>query len=118
MGTKTSKTMYELAKAKSFEQGILKYRDYEQKVTYVGYLLPRKSVVKLFKLEGFNKDKTIERYIKDWADLGLVKLIGPHVFFYPTSSDGERYDDLILDRQDALSNVDAKDNMYLIGASA
>lgn len=118
MGTKTSKTMYELAKAKAFEQGILNYRDGDLGVTYVGYLLPRKSVVKLFKLEGFNKDKTIERYIRDWADLGLVKLVGPHVFFYPSSNDGERYDDLVLDRQDALGNVDTKDNQYMIGASA
>lgn len=118
MGTKTAKSMYELAKAQAFANDILLYEDRTNQITYVGYLLPRKSLYSLFRLQGFTRMATIEKYIGIWSDLGLVKIIGNHIFFYPKETDIDQYDNLISSREDARKNPDHMNDVYILGGAS
>lgn len=115
---KSTKGMYEIAKAQAFANDILIYEDREKSVTYVGYLLPRKILDKLFRAEGFKRDATIQNYIKTWDDLGWIKIVGQHVFFYPTIKDVEALSHLLEVKEDASRDPDRMDNVFLTGALA
>lgn len=115
---KSTKGMYEVAKAQAFANDILVYEDREKSVTYVGYLLPRKSLDKLFRMEGFKREPTIQQYIKSWEDFGWIKIVGQHVFFYPSSKDVEALAHLLEVKEDASRDPDRMDHLFLTGALA
>lgn len=120
MGTKTTKSMYELAKAQAFRNDILFYEDANTSTTYVGYLLPRKSLNNLFRMEGFAKQTTIDKYIGIWEQLGLVRIlgIGNHIFFYPQESDSLEYKALVSSRDKAKKDPDHMNDVYILEATA
>lgn len=118
MGTKTPKSMYELAKAQAFANDILLYEDRTNSITYVGYLLPRKSLYNLFRMQGFTRMPTIEKYIELWSDLNWIKIIGNHIFFYPNENDMDQYDNLIASREDSRKNPDHMNDVYIIGGAS
>lgn len=56
---KSSKTMYEIAKAKALERGPKVFE------SYCGFITNRSELLELFRAEGF-KDETVDRFVKRW----------------------------------------------------
>lgn len=101
---KSNKTMFALAKAMAFENGILSYRDNDKEIEYFGYLLPKRAINRIYQDEGFTS-VTLERHLKTWESLGKIKIVGQHVFFNLLSTDYDQVIELSLLRQDRSSQA-------------
>lgn len=116
---KSNKTMYALAKAAAFENGILSYRDGEHE--YIGYLLPKRAISRIYQNEGFTT-ATVERHLNLWESLGRVKIVGQHVFFVLSATDYDQVTELSLLRMERSKQASDLIEIFVgldsVGASA
>lgn len=90
---KSSKTMYEIAKARSKERGPRVLN------SYCGYVTTRSELLEIFRTEGF-RDETVDRFTKRWLAAGQIFYYLNVIIFEPLPEDFSALDEYAKEAQD------------------
>ncbi len=86
-------TMYQLAKAKAFENGVQIFSDPRTGNTVCGYILPKRELNTIYLSNGF-REKTVSKHAKIWESLGWIYERPNFIILVPTADDSEQIREL------------------------
>lgn len=86
-------TMYQLAKAKAFENGAQIFTDPKTGQTVCGFILPKRELNVIYLGNGF-REKTVSKHSKVWESLGWIYERSNFIIVVPSPDDSEQIKEL------------------------
>lgn len=119
MGTKNTKTMYDLAKAKAYELGSRYVKRRDQDGRYFCFALMPAEINALFFSQGFTRESAIKKYCEIWVSCGWATLAAKDVLVFNLGSEDKQMNDILkAEYSFALRNGEILPDDVLVGVAA